>query len=183
MKFMDERAVDRAAASLPAWGAWVEILPRSKGHRPPRRSPHGERGLKFRSDPQVTSSGPSLPAWGAWVEIACCTSSGSPRTSLPAWGAWVEIASDQRASLKRCGRSLHGERGLKSVSYRFSNVDLILFMVCSPSLLVLRLRGGCRGCGNTSGLLGAISVCLSAFRLAPFFLLSCHIDVQAVQAL
>ena len=34
--------------SLPAWGAWIEMA--SRQHNRPlvlRRSPHGERGLKF----------------------------------------------------------------------------------------------------------------------------------------
>ena len=34
--------------SLPAWGAWVEIRGRYRyEHQEERRSPHGERGLKY----------------------------------------------------------------------------------------------------------------------------------------
>ena len=35
-----------------------------------RRSPHGERGLKFPKLFPVAPGGASLPARGAWVEIA-----------------------------------------------------------------------------------------------------------------
>ena len=35
-------------SSLPAWGAWIEIVPKCLAYQNGfRRSPHGERGLKF----------------------------------------------------------------------------------------------------------------------------------------
>ena len=57
-----------------------------------RRSPHGERGLKFSNSSSNIGRIPSLPARGAWIEMlyhkngrrmAC--------RSLPARGAWIEI--------------------------------------------------------------------------------------------
>ena len=80
-----------------------------------RRSPRGERGLKFLYDENLHGEGWSLPPRGAWIEIAfawgllhgcpCrsprgerglkywqeqCTTLGTAR-SLPPRGAWIEI--------------------------------------------------------------------------------------------
>ena len=55
------------------------------------RSPHGERGLKYRDTKGVTVITTSLPAWGAWIEIRV---------------AFNALQGQQ-------GRSPHGERGLK----------------------------------------------------------------------
>ncbi len=78
------------------------------------RSPHGERGLKFRAyGGAQRGAGASLPARGAWIEMSHINEEGDTIWSLPARGAWIEI-------LKRTGfirsflsRSPHGERGLK----------------------------------------------------------------------
>ena len=56
--------------SLPAWGAWIEILP---------------------NVPDFMSAGTSLPAWGAWIEIERMKLHNPMKKSLPAWGAWIEI--------------------------------------------------------------------------------------------
>ncbi len=56
--------------SLPTRGAWIEIF--SSGNLSStltRRSPHGERGLKFRSDKPQAKPFRSLPTRGAWIEI------------------------------------------------------------------------------------------------------------------
>ena len=83
--------------SLPARGAWIEMLHISSNPLIcSRRSPHGERGLKFASMCCVATSKSSLPARGAWIEIT--------------------YVSDQYDDLMR--RSPHGERGLKSRSLR-----------------------------------------------------------------
>ena len=58
---------------------------------PPRRSPHGERGLK--SDFQCFLAGGYL--------------------SLPPRGAWIEISVEPETGGQQCRRSPHGERGLK----------------------------------------------------------------------
>ena len=78
--------------SLPSRGAWIEIsskpaysisLPRRSPHGERglkflavpmqslrlRRSPHGERGLKYVGGGTLCQSGPSLPSRGAWIEI------------------------------------------------------------------------------------------------------------------
>ena len=78
------------------------------------RSPHGERGLKYKKCAVCGRKAESLPARGAWVEIAMAVlavalaSRRSPhrerglksffvhaldlcRASLPARGAWVEM--------------------------------------------------------------------------------------------
>ena len=57
----------------------------------PRRSPHGERGLKL---PGAQHSGLRLK-------------------SLPAWGAWIEITTGKAKAYLILSRSPHGERGLK----------------------------------------------------------------------
>ena len=78
--------------SLPAWGAWIEIyLWVGFFSVSQRRSPHGERGLKFLS----------------WVRR------NSHKMSLPAWGAWIEMPSAKTVEYQKISRSPHGERGLK----------------------------------------------------------------------
>ena len=57
-------------ASLPAWGAWIEIAALCK------------------LQPNLY---PSLPAWGAWIEIQHLPNHTRHLWSLPAWGAWIEI--------------------------------------------------------------------------------------------
>ena len=57
--------------SLPVRGAWVEIKSRScRRLRLRRRSPCGERGLKFKLVLIFVAKFRSLPVRGAWVEIA-----------------------------------------------------------------------------------------------------------------
>ena len=58
-------------ASLPVRGAWIEI--RTSGYMLPmssRRSPCGERGLKFGTFRPSWYALKSLPVRGAWIEIA-----------------------------------------------------------------------------------------------------------------
>ena len=69
MKFRSMESEGTGVESLPAWGAWieiVEILPLKRNHW-------------------------SLPAWGAWIEILMETVGVGLIQSLPAWGAWIEI--------------------------------------------------------------------------------------------
>ena len=57
-------------ASLPVRGAWIEIV--SSGvcpHKPARRSPCGERGLKSAPLRICSALRESLPVRGAWIEI------------------------------------------------------------------------------------------------------------------
>ena len=79
------------SVSLPARGAWVEIDTPGLMDKVERRSPHGERGLKWATYGKRAYGSESLPARGAWVEI-------------PNVAAVVPITES---------RSPHGERGLK----------------------------------------------------------------------
>ena len=56
------------------------------------RSPHGERGLKFKI----------LTSWAGLLS-----------RSLPTRGAWIEIFTEHGYVIGLMGRSPHGERGLK----------------------------------------------------------------------
>ena len=78
--------------SLPARGAWIEILNASCG-----------RGWEW-----------SLPARGAWIEIISRRPQRhAPHMSLPARGAWIEILTRSGTTSVHLCRSPHGERGLK----------------------------------------------------------------------
>ncbi len=78
--------------SLPPRGAWIEILLIAfMVSSSPRRSPHGERGLKYRGSQIWDCKNRSLPPRGAWIEIA-----------------WAPKSTHYIPS-----RSPHGERGLK----------------------------------------------------------------------
>ena len=57
----------------------------------PRRSPHGERGLKYENWYTVYMNAESLPARGAWIEISLQRKLILGIRSLPARGAWIEI--------------------------------------------------------------------------------------------
>ena len=79
--------------SLSSWRAWIEISACEQDLRTgARRSPHGERGLKFRDCQTAAERDTSLSSWRAWIEITM--------TLLIVTPAW--------------SRSPHGERGLKS---------------------------------------------------------------------
>ena len=121
--------------SLSSWRAWIEIrLVRPLPQAARRRSPHGERGLKFALNIALAKAFESLSSWRAWIEIVTVTVSDGVRRSLSSWRAWIEIStiwfltatsrslSSWRAWIEmptetlRClasSRSPHGERGLK----------------------------------------------------------------------
>ena len=79
-----------------------------------RRSPHGERGLKFRHLIKLLHMLQSLPTRGAWIEIFP-----RPRLNLERFcrsphgerGLKCDLVD---INLQSSGRSPHGERGLKS---------------------------------------------------------------------
>ena len=86
--------------SLPVRGAWVEIAETQPGGLIlRRRSPCGERGLKYAAEGIYTHDDGSLPVRGAWVEMLKC-----PRKrlktalSLPVRGAWVEIHHERKVT-------------------------------------------------------------------------------------
>ena len=96
MKFLLTHIGRVALLSLPARGAWIEIAAgRAADNAAQRRSPHGERGLKWKLDGD------------------CRTLAGS----LPARGAWIEMCRTQGLNSALCRRSPHGERGLKYDKY------------------------------------------------------------------
>ena len=103
--------------SLPVRGAWVEIGGSGqRGRLSGRRSPCGERGLKFRACAGEKSQNESLPVRGAWVEIFRGGACASPSVSLPVRGAWIEMKASGRSCRWLSRRSPCGERGLKSLS-------------------------------------------------------------------
>ena len=56
-----------------------------------RRSPCGERGLKFLLHNGGYPHHASLPVRGAWIEITPRSGSAIERASLPVRGAWIEM--------------------------------------------------------------------------------------------
>ena len=78
-----------------------------------RRSPHGERGLKFTTRRLDVMCQVSLSSWRAWIEMGSWDAVECPVKSLSSWRAWIEMwimCADTSVTL--C-RSPHGERGLK----------------------------------------------------------------------
>ena len=56
--------------SLSSWRAWIEMrILLSTCKRRPSRSPHGERGLKYRRVLAGVFARLSLSSWRAWIEI------------------------------------------------------------------------------------------------------------------
>ena len=81
-----------APPSLPVRGAWIEIEDKHGEIVLPRRSPCGERGLKYFRLTHKNGRAKSLPVRGAWIEMIY----DKPyfvyqNQSLPVRGAWIEI--------------------------------------------------------------------------------------------
>ena len=89
--------------SLPVRGAWIEINPQRGGEdEGKRRSPCGERGLKWLAISEWLEKRVSLPVRGAWIEILLQRRVlQDKRESLPVRGAWIEIIHD-----RICGRTI-----------------------------------------------------------------------------
>ena len=78
--------------SLPPRGAWIEIdKVMEYAENAYSRSPHGERGLKYRLIAETFIPNPSLPPRGAWIEILGLPIGEKLDRSLPPRGAWIEI--------------------------------------------------------------------------------------------
>ena len=60
-------------------------------HSRHRRSPRGERGLKFLAPLRGPLVLASLPSRGAWIEMFYDPCLPSHEESLPSRGAWIEI--------------------------------------------------------------------------------------------
>ena len=58
---------------------------------PPRRSPHGERGLKYCVPVRRAQTVLSLSSWRAWIEIWLRARQLESVSSLSSWRAWIEI--------------------------------------------------------------------------------------------
>ena len=88
------RLHDLPQPSLPTRGAWIEIslTTTSDSRRPVRRSPHGERGLKYAACRWKSGRKLSLPTRGAWIEIRISHRQAAAPASLPTRGAWIEIS-------------------------------------------------------------------------------------------
>ena len=70
MKWLSRYPDIMAKKSLPARGAWIEIVEADVVITPgDSRSPHGEHGLKCVWDSLSHIRPKSLPARGAWIEI------------------------------------------------------------------------------------------------------------------
>ena len=131
--------------SLPVRGAWIEIMRcHQRNTMRTRRSPCGERGLKWAECRGLPEDRRSLPVRGAWIEIMSAdTTFQRCDASLPVRGAWIEMLQSNIKSIRKeslpvrgawieirkrvrqtgdCRRSPCGERGLKSqtakVGYR-----------------------------------------------------------------
>ena len=100
--------------SLSSWRAWIEM---SSAYYPifdeNCRSPHGERGLKFRRGFLALPRLRSLSSWRAWIEMYYVASGVAyDVASLSSWRAWIEMCLTVTMPAL-FGRSPHGERGLK----------------------------------------------------------------------
>ena len=83
--------------SLPSRGAWIEIIRRSRSHRPASVAPlAGSVDRNRLLSPILKVPAGSLPSRGAWIEMLHCQAACSPRASLPSRGAWIEINSLSR---------------------------------------------------------------------------------------
>ena len=118
MKFWETAHRHCRKESLPVRGAWIEISLRCKpGRLSVRRSPCGERGLKFSTSIHPPKSPAlSLPVRGAWIEIYSIDLLRNPALSLPVRGAWIEIHSAAMIATLSPSRSPCGERGLKCIA-------------------------------------------------------------------
>ena len=78
--------------SLPPRGAWIEIQePQSIWQTLPRRSPHGERGLKYSGGTRSSPSRCRSPHGERGLKSVSFTLFKSPSGSLPPRGAWIEM--------------------------------------------------------------------------------------------
>ena len=94
-------------------GAWIEMFLRVLCRFfPARRSPCGERGLKWQQQRQRGRGGVSLPVRGAWIEIGRSERPARPARRSPCGERGLKcVRFDAGATEYR--RSPCGERGLK----------------------------------------------------------------------
>ena len=84
------------------------------------RSPHGERGLKYRQNGGGDAATPSLPTRGAWIEIILVSLDDEVVECRSPHGErglkYVMLDTAHHYSAPSARRSPHGERGLKYVA-------------------------------------------------------------------
>ena len=111
-------------------GSWLASQKADKNVQLHSRSPHGERGLKWRGDPGRSPHGErglkyeiinrqrqgqlSLSSRRAWFVIICAPSPCRSKASLSSRRAWIEMPTAPAVRPRTSSRSPHGERGLKS---------------------------------------------------------------------
>ena len=115
-----------------------------------RRSPCGERGLKFFWNNSFSLSNESLPVRGAWIEIKVYAKLlRNNDRSLPVRGAWIEISRRKGESRRDYRRSPCGERGLKLLYARAARHGKASLPVRGAWIEIS--RGRCRPrCGGRS---------------------------------
>ena len=93
-----------------------------------RRSPHGERGLKYQRTAIAGEIRATLSSWRAWIEMIdscwqCCSHCRSPHGER---GLKYKVLGGELVGF---GRSPHGERGLKfTAPYAFIECSFALLM-------------------------------------------------------
>ncbi len=111
-----DRPLPSPIVSLPARGAWIEMIERQHaGHTQQRRSPQGERGSKLFGNNQLDESLRRSPQGERGSKYGEQHVAHRESGSLPARGAWIEIPPTRTAG-PRSRRSPQGERGSKSVN-------------------------------------------------------------------
>ena len=97
IEILDAEGLNAKYESLPAWGAWIEMrLGTLYQNNTACRSPHGERGLKSGPLPPSRSTSGRSPHGERGLKYVKKTDSYFVPSSLPAWGAWIEIDSTER---------------------------------------------------------------------------------------
>ena len=84
-------------------GAWIEMKTATRTCTAQgRRSPCGERGLKFQKNSvRISMRRMSLPVRGAWIEMAATRAAmRCACMSLPVRGAWIEIKSNREGTME-----------------------------------------------------------------------------------
>ena len=98
--------------SLPSRGAWIEILDfRISGEQGPRRSPHGERGLKSSQDMATKEDQSRSPHGERGLKSGRLRALLCPAGSLPSRGAWIEMGLSQQVAALSMVAPLTGSVG------------------------------------------------------------------------
>ena len=90
---------------------------------PSSRSPHGERGLKYKKLHDTEAAAMSLSTRRAWIEMYCMDETSLKAESLSTRRAWIEIQTGYSEGNYNLCRSPHGERGLKLYDYDLFEMD------------------------------------------------------------